>query len=95
MNTTLQGRVAIITGGSRGIGKAVAFAMAAEGARIAICGREEIGLDQTKHELEEKFHADVLAVKTNVTKTNDIRRFVEATLTFWSTMREEQLSAGF
>lgn len=80
MNTSLQGKVAVITGGSKGIGKAIAFALATEGARIAICGREELTLKQTRQELEDRLRTDVVAMKANLLKANDIRRFVEAVL---------------
>jgi NAD(P)-dependent dehydrogenase (short-subunit alcohol dehydrogenase family) len=41
MNTGLQGKVAIITGASRGIGKAIALAFTHEGMRLVICARGE------------------------------------------------------
>jgi NAD(P)-dependent dehydrogenase (short-subunit alcohol dehydrogenase family) len=47
----LNGKVALITGGSRGIGKAVAMAYAREGAKLALCARNPDELDQTVTEL--------------------------------------------
>lgn len=47
MDLGLQGKSVVITGGSRGIGRAVAVTCAAEGANIAICARGQEGIDQT------------------------------------------------
>ena len=72
----LQGKVALITGASRGIGRAIAVRFAAEGVRLALCARDEEGLRRTAEELQTQSHADVLAVKANISRLNDIRRFV-------------------
>jgi 3-oxoacyl-[acyl-carrier protein] reductase/bacilysin biosynthesis oxidoreductase BacG len=77
MTTGLQGKVALITGGSRGIGKAIALALASEGVRLALCARDERELKLAADEIQIHTHADVIAVKANTAKLNDIRRFVE------------------
>jgi NAD(P)-dependent dehydrogenase (short-subunit alcohol dehydrogenase family) len=78
MSTGIQGKVVLITGASKGIGKAIALAMAVEGARLAICARDERQLQLAADEIQAQTKADVLAIKANVTKLNDIKRFVDA-----------------
>lgn len=77
MSGALQGRIALITGGSKGIGKAAAYALAREGARLAICARGEADLDGAAAELRAA-GADVLPVRADVTIGADIERFVQA-----------------
>lgn len=55
MNTSLQGKNVVITGASKGIGKAVAAAFAAEGANLFLCSRNEVQLYNTVAELQTKF----------------------------------------
>jgi len=80
MNTGIQGKVVLITGASKGIGKATALAMAEEGARLALCARDERELKIVTDEIQHHTKADIIAVKVNTTKLNDIRRFVSATV---------------
>ena len=51
MDLGLNGKKAIITGGSRGIGRAIAETLGREGAAVAICARTEEGLQQTAREM--------------------------------------------
>src|SRR5947199_16054 len=46
MDLELEGKAALVTGGSKGIGRAIALGLAAEGARLAICARQRAGLDR-------------------------------------------------
>lgn len=51
MNLGLEGRNAVVIGGSRGIGRAIALGLAAEGANVAVCARQEAPLRETEREL--------------------------------------------
>jgi 3-oxoacyl-[acyl-carrier protein] reductase len=76
MDLGLHGKVAIITGGSEGIGKATAQRFAAEGAQLALCARRIEPLTQLARELERTHAAKVLVSAADVTQTADVERFV-------------------
>jgi 3-oxoacyl-[acyl-carrier protein] reductase len=77
MDLGLKGKTAIVTGGSRGIGRAIARAFAAEGANLAICARGEEQLRQTAAELEAS-GVKVVAVPTDVRNRESVDHFVSA-----------------
>lgn len=72
MDLGLQGRVAAITGGSRGIGFAIAQALRAEGCKIAICARDPGGLQSAAQSLG----ADIFARPADVTRAGDVEAFI-------------------
>lgn len=78
MNTGLKDRVVIVAAASHGLGKATAEAFAAEGARLAICSRNEKNLNAVAAALREKYKVDVLAHPADVTDEKAVKRFIEA-----------------
>jgi NAD(P)-dependent dehydrogenase (short-subunit alcohol dehydrogenase family) len=75
----LEGKVALITGASRGLGRALALAFAREGASLALCARGQESLEQVASELA-ALGAPVLAVPADVRSTRDLDRLVALTL---------------
>ena len=76
MDLGLKNKVALIAAGSRGLGRAVAEELAAEGASLVLCARDERTLAETASVIAENSGAHVLAVPADVTVVDDIKRVV-------------------
>lgn len=75
----LKGKVAIVTGGGRGIGKAISLMLAKEGCNLAIAGRDAKNLRLCESEIQ-KAGASCLAVKCDLNSTACIKKLVAETL---------------
>lgn len=73
----LRGEVVLVTGGARGLGLVLARQLAARGARLAICARDEGELDRARRELAAR-GAEVIAVRCDVADAADVERLVRA-----------------
>src|SRR6516165_3125191 len=74
----LSGHVAVVTGGSRGIGKAIASRLAQLGAAVSLCARNPRALETTAAELSAN-GATVRSQAVDVTNARDVASFIEAT----------------
>ena len=75
-NTPLAGKVALITGGSRGIGRAIAIKLASIGSAVAICGRDETKLAATEREIL-ALGVRAIALRADVTQPKDVTKLAE------------------
>jgi len=75
----LKGRVAIVTGSSKGIGKAIGLGLAGEGVKVAICARDESQLIRTAREMESVTRSKILPVPADLTRQEDIERLIGST----------------
>jgi len=75
----LQGRVAIVTGGGRGLGRSVALAFGKQGAKVVLAARTLEEIDHVAEELR-SLKKEAIAVPTDVSNENQINHLVEGTL---------------
>ncbi len=68
MDLGLKGKVAIVAASSKGLGKATAMGLAAEGARVTMLARNEADIHKAAEGIREKFRTEVFAVPAGVTK---------------------------
>ena len=77
METSLEGKNAIVTGGTRGIGFAVAKALAAAGARVAICGREHTNVENAVTQLTSLSKSKVVGKAADVRSSTEVVNFFQ------------------
>jgi NAD(P)-dependent dehydrogenase (short-subunit alcohol dehydrogenase family) len=82
MDLHLNGRVVLVTGGTDGLGAALAGRLVEEGARVAVCGRDPGRLAATEQRLRDA-GGDAIAVQADVTRPADLERFVDAAVARW------------
>src|SRR5512134_3526019 len=79
MDLGLKGRAAAVAAASKGLGRATARALAAEGASVAMCGRDEVRIREAAEAVAKETGARTLAVVADVGVAADCRAFVERT----------------
>ena len=91
MNLGLSGKVALVTGASRGIGKAIALALSGEGASVAICARGLVQLRQAEKLLPDD---RTLAIPADITNPGDIERVIAETVARFGSLDVLVCNAG-
>ena len=77
MDLQLEGKSALITGGSEGIGKGIAMGLAKEGVNISICARRKDVLDAAAQEIRDATGVKVIAIPADLTDDSQAKKFVE------------------
>ena len=80
MDLELKGKVAIVGGGSKGLGRACADVLAEEGAAVAVCSRNREDLERAAQSIREGTGAEVLALAGDLDKADTVRQLVAATV---------------
>jgi 3-oxoacyl-[acyl-carrier protein] reductase len=80
MDLGLKGKSALVVAASKGMGRASALGLAAEGARVAMCARGEAALNEAAADVKRKTGAEVLAVPADASKAADIQRVLAQTV---------------
>ena len=79
MALELEGKVALVTAGSRGLGRASAEALARAGCDLAICSRDQAAVEKAAEEIRRATGRAVLPVAADLARGEDVQRLVEAT----------------
>jgi 3-oxoacyl-[acyl-carrier protein] reductase len=80
MDLGLSGKVGIVAAASKGLGKAVAMRFAQEGMKVAICARDASTLNATAQEIARRTGAEVLPIRADVTRYDEIKNLVAETV---------------
>jgi NAD(P)-dependent dehydrogenase (short-subunit alcohol dehydrogenase family) len=86
MDLGLKGKVAIVTGGSKGIGYETACQLLKEGAKLAICGRGKEALDKAVQSIYAATGKRVLGIQADVSKADDCIRLIEETMAHYGSL---------
>ncbi len=85
MELSLKGKVVLVTGGTHGIGKAIALSLAKEGCDVAICSRNQSRIDETLSQLQEK-HTNSLGIQADVMNKTDIKMVIDEVIAKFGTI---------
>lgn len=82
MDLKIKGKYAFVTGGTHGIGRAIALALADEGCNVAVCSRNPERVEKTKKELQAK-GVECISMQADVTIETDIKKVMNTLIETW------------
>jgi 3-oxoacyl-[acyl-carrier protein] reductase len=85
MNLRIKGKYALVTGGTHGIGKAIAMVLADEGCNVAVCARTLSRLRETEKQVRAK-GVDCLAIQADATTKKDVKRVFNKIIKEWGSL---------
>lgn len=91
----LEGKVAIVTGSTKGNGRAIANLFSEHGANVVITGRDEEEIKNVANEIAEKHGTDPLGLRVDVTSTNDVKEMIKQTFEKYGRIDVLVNNAGF
>ncbi len=94
MDLGLKGKVAVVAAASQGLGRAIAEELANEGARVALCSRDQGRIEAAAEDIRQKTGGEVLPVVADVTKPAEVDRFVQAARERWGSVHIAVANAG-
>src|SRR5882672_7122879 len=83
MDLGINGKVALVAAASKGLGRAIATALAAEGARVVICARRAEPLNAAAREIQAATGGEVLPITADVSRPDECSRLVDAAVRQW------------
>ena len=99
MDLKLQGKTALVTGGSEGIGKGITLALAKEGVDVAICARRKEPLEAAAKDIAQATGRKIVPIAADLRNDADAKAFIEqghkalGRVDIWSTMPDRLLAA--
>jgi 3-oxoacyl-[acyl-carrier protein] reductase len=94
MEFGLKGKIAVVAAASQGLGRAIAEELAAEGARVALCSRDKQRIEAAAEAIRRSTGAETLPVIADVTRGEEVDRFVAAAVERWGTVHIAVANAG-
>lgn len=94
MELNIEGKVAVVTASSKGLGRAVAEALAGEGVKLAICSRNKEQIEETADYINAVYEVDVLTDVCDVTDKKDIESFKRKVIDHFNTCHILYTNAG-